>query len=188
MEDMGLEKSVKKAIRAAIKDVAKEITEELHEKYRSIITEFYEHYPNPRVYNRTYSTYRATDYDIAGESLAGVPAERGNGYVGGINVDAYYIWHHVGGTPYKQPVSYVFERTFAGGIHGMTPKEAKGRFRKGKNVFGDTVSIKINPPKAPMRPSPRTLMNKEFRKIRKRDHIDPMVNKSITKYLNEYLK
>ena len=187
MPDFDLDRAVRLATRAAIKEVAKQLTEELHEKYVNVITKFYEDYPKPVLYKRTYSTYKATDYDMQGESLAGPSAEKVPGYVGGINVDAYYIWHHVGGSPYRQPASYVFERTFAKGIHGFTNKEAKSMVRSGKNVFGDRISIKIKPPKAPMRPTPKRLMDKEFREIRKRDHIDPMVNAALTKYLNKYL-
>lgn len=187
MPQSDFDKAVRKAVRAAIKDVAKQLTEEIHEKYQSIITKFYEHYPKPVLYDRTYSTYRATDYDLAGESLAGPAAEKVVSSIGGINVDAYYIWHHVGGNPYRQPTSYVFERTFAKGIHGMTPKEAKNTFRKSKNVFGDDILVKIKAPKSPMTPHPKTLLDKEFKKIRKGEHIDPMVNEAITKYLNKYL-
>ena len=200
MASSKIDRAVKRALRMALKEVADKLTDQIQDEYNSVIGKFYKHY-TPKVYDRSGATYEASSYAQIGEGVL-MPNEDSS--VAGIEVDPYYIWHSAGGyNSYNQPTSYVFERTFVQGIHGMTPTEARNLMIKHQNGvflnteivsvikkgwFKDTEFIHVTPPKAPMSPSPKSLLDKKFKKeIRTDENIDPLFDSALSKYLNKYL-
>ena len=100
----------------AVADMASQVTEQIETAYEGIIQSFYDDY-TPRWYDRTYSTYEASDH--IDDMFKTVPIE--NGFEAGINVDPSFI----SGKPYRADTEWVFDRTFGKGIHGYFKWEMK---------------------------------------------------------------
>lgn len=93
----------------AVAELAAEITFQIQAAYETVVQSFYEDY-TPRWYDRTYSTYEASDH--AEDPFKTTPIE--GGFNAGINVDPSFIT----GKPYRADTAWVFDRTFGQGIHG----------------------------------------------------------------------
>lgn len=94
----------------AVFQVGTEITGEVIEAYNESIDMFYNDY-TPKKYDRTYSTYKASDNGA-------------NNYISasGTSVNmrcGIMLYPENLGSPYKDPASVVYPRTFQGGIHGF---------------------------------------------------------------------
>lgn len=100
----------------AIADMATLMTYQIESAYQSIIQSFYDDY-TPRWYQRTYSTYEASDH--ADDPFKYTPFE--GGAEAGISVDPSFIT----GKPYRADTAWVFDRTFGKGIHGYFKWEMK---------------------------------------------------------------
>lgn len=100
----------------AIADMASQVTEQIEAAYETVIQSFYDDY-TPRWYDRTYSTYEASDH--ADDIFKTTPID--NGFEAGIKIDPSFI----NGKPYRADTAWVFDRTFGKGIHGYFKWEMK---------------------------------------------------------------
>ena len=217
----GVDKMAKKdkqleALLDQITDVARKATEQIAEEvatrieiaYERCIEEFYNDYPNPMYYDRTFSTYYASpafgDFRYGDEAHGfGVMWKKKNnqiikknkkGYLAGIVVDP----KNIPGNPYdgrkpKAFTSWVFTRTFEQGIHGLTPEEV---------LHGTLLSDKKPDPfyrhrpkrtggrsywrVEPMNPPPYKLMNDNFNEITKQ--LGSITNEIIYDAIKKQLK
>lgn len=104
-----IRETVKAKVEAALKEAAYEISFEIQAAYDSAIDAFYNSYA-PHVYNRNYYTY--TGSDSCNDYSRHVKPIDG-GIQAGIKVSGDYV-----DGAYKDPVGYVFNRTYHYGIHG----------------------------------------------------------------------
>jgi len=100
----------------AVADMAAQMTYQIESAYKSIIQSFYEDY-TPRWYQRTFSTYEASDHED--DPFKYTPIS--GGAEAGIHVDPSFIT----GKPYRADTAWVFDRTFGKGIHGYFKWEMK---------------------------------------------------------------
>lgn len=100
----------------AVAEMAAQITEQIEVAYETVVQSFYDDY-TPKWYNRTFSTYEASDH--MNDLFRAIPIE--NGFDAGIYVDPSFIT----GEPYRADTSWVFDRTFGKGIHGYFKWEMK---------------------------------------------------------------
>lgn len=97
---------VSRKSKIALRRTAKQVTKDIKQKYKDVVTDFYNDYPKPKHYDRTYSTYQGgKEFD---------PVKDGNAYIAGVEVSP----DNITGEPYNWSKDAVFERTFVGGIHG----------------------------------------------------------------------
>ena len=168
-----------KKLDEAITQVALETTEKIEIAFERTVEDFYNDYDNPVMYQRSESTYMASDHWAGfGQGLwedflnADAKSFDGRKKIAGITIDGGRIpaGSGVRGTPYweKDP-SKIFIRTFSKGIHGYTSEEARKYKLKG-----------TMPPK--MSPSPKKKMDDEFKKIC--GDIQGDMDKAISKVLN----
>ena len=110
-----IEDNIIKKVAESLSDAAYEISFDIESAYESAIDAFYASY-TPRVYNRSYSTYEGSDSHSNYKKHI-EPKRVGNVIEteAGIKVSSEFI-----NAPYKDPVGYVFERTYFSGIHGTT--------------------------------------------------------------------
>ena len=114
LEDIKID--IESRFNMAIADMASQITEQIETAYETVIQSFYDDY-TPRWYDRTFSTYEASDH--IDDMFKITPIE--NGYNAGINIDPSFIK----GSPYRADTAWVFDRTFGKGIHGYFKWEMK---------------------------------------------------------------
>ena len=101
---------IEQKFQLACVEMAAEMTWRIESAYESVIQSFYDDY-TPKFYDRTYSTYQASNrYD---DPFGFTPV--GNGYEAGIIVDH----ENIPGRPYRADKHWVFTRTFNEGIHGF---------------------------------------------------------------------
>lgn len=100
----------------AVADMAADLTFQIQSAYETVIQSFYDDY-TPRWYQRTYSTYEASDH--ADDPFKYTPIS--GGAEAGILVDPSFIT----GKPYRADTAWVFDRTFGKGIHGYFKWEMK---------------------------------------------------------------
>ncbi len=164
---------MRKKYQMAVRDLAQEVAFEIEKAYESVVQRFYNDYPNPSSYKRTYSTYLGSSaYDSPFEY--GVQ-KFGDSYFSGMQVSA----SNIPGNPYKANKGWVFDRTFYEGIHGYHRNEAiKANATKKK---GDVyMSVKHAPRR--MNPPPRKLMDKEYKHIVQKKNIDRIFAAAMEKY------
>ena len=114
-----MKKDIEKRFSEALEEMAEELTFQIEASYESVIQSFYEDY-TPRVYERTYSTYEASDrYD---DPFGFTPTS--DGYESGIHVGP----ENIPGQPYHATKEWVFPRTFEEGIHGYFKWEMEKQF------------------------------------------------------------
>lgn len=101
---------IEQKFRMACAEMAAEMTWRIESAYESVIQSFYDDY-TPKYYERTYSTYLASDK--VDDPFGFTPVD--NDYITGINVDPSFI----NGNPYRAEKDWVFDRTFNKGIHGF---------------------------------------------------------------------
>lgn len=160
-----IENDIKKKFNKAISEMADEVTFQIDSAYETVIDKFYNDY-TPKWYDRTYSTYEAARplYDFM---------HIGDSYWAGIQVDSANI---LSANPYKMPKNWVFDRTFYKGVHGITASEVRS-WNRGRHR---TEEIRIKAPKQ-MRPTPKALMDKEFKNITSKKNMDKFLNEAISK-------
>lgn len=117
-----IEKQINQGIRQAAKVVAEQANRDIEQMFEDSVDDFYEDY-TPKQYKRTHSTYMGSDqYYTPTPPLGGKRV-----FEAGIEVSADNIY----GEPYQHArirgegsaivgadKEYVFERTFAKGLHG----------------------------------------------------------------------
>ncbi len=102
-----------KEISARMDGIARDITEEIQVHYESFIDRWYSAY-TPEYYNRTYDTFYGSN---AADGVDGVYSVSSSG--DGFNIIAGIVVSPLGlHGYYKDPVDYVFERSWVHGIHG----------------------------------------------------------------------
>ncbi len=166
-----IKKDIKKRYMRALDNLAEELSFEIENAYETIIERFYNDY-SPISYNRTYSTYLASDSFENPFSYT----QMGNTYFSGINIDPSFI----NGKPYRADTGWVFERTFEKGIHGINRNTVINRNKK---RYGDDVWKVKHIPKN-MKPAPKQLMDKEFKRITRKSNLDRMFNEQLNKSFN----
>lgn len=218
-----LEKNIKQAAKQAAKETAEELTYQVQVAYRNAIDLFYEDkvfyygegsYSNiPRSYERTFSTYEAssgfelTDSIGSGRDISNYVNiyHKGDemGYFGGITVSE----SNIKGNPYKINKSYVFERTFKYGIHGVSRTDQRlfNRRRKSKkeqfwylrNVnrgnsthyysyeLSENVYMRMKRFPRMTNPSPYEIMNKSFKKITTKKNISSVFGGIMDYYMSK---
>ena len=112
-----IESDMKEKVKLCLSDAAYEISFEIEKAYESAIDAFYASY-TPRLYDRSYSTYEGSDSHSNYKKH--IPETKDMKEIGniieataGIKVSSEYV-----NAPYKDPIDYVFERTYLRGIHG----------------------------------------------------------------------
>lgn len=185
MAKNSLEKKIKKALDKATKKTAEELTFQIEHAYECAIDNFYNSY-TPSWYNRTYSTYLASDrYD----SIYDSPLKKiGEAYEAGININS----KNIGKNPYRADKEWVLERTFEKGIHGYTFAEMKKwKYSASKkiSVRRDRYSIELrwNKGMTKLNQPPKDYMDKWFKHEittkRGRDKIDAIFTAELAKAL-----
>ncbi len=124
-----LKRKTEKIVSDALENIKDEVAFQIERQYEICIEKFYNHYPKPKLYQRTLYTYKASDsYD----SLSVAITKKGN------RVGIYVSSDYIPGNPYYVPGKYgkrkdgspvdkewVFENTFELGRHGYPPTEGK---------------------------------------------------------------
>lgn len=176
-----IDEELKGKLHKAINLAAVELATEIEIAWERVIDEFYEHY-TPVWYQRTYSTYKASDgYSEIGSGyfapyIRKINRDRKtNKITVGITVSA----DNIPGDPYEANKDWVFERTFEKGYHGYNQHEAQGwsSDHMGKNRDNRVwrTSAKV------MKPTPAYNMQVQFNKIANQKHINNVFNKEIAK-------
>ena len=175
-----LEEEIDEMVKKAIKRTAIELSSEIEIAWERVIDEFYEDY-TPIWYNRTYSTYKASDgYSEIGSGnfvpyIKNIRRNKHGNILVGITVSSDYI----PGNPYEADKDWVFERTFEKGYHGYNQHEAQKwtSDHSGKDLDNRTWSTSAKV----MKPSPSKRMDVQFNKIANQKHITQVFNKEIAK-------
>lgn len=128
---------IKRRVSSIVNDIGYDLAEAIQINYDKAIDLFYNDY-EPWYYDRTYSTYMASDGENGVSNLFNIKStDAGFEITAGITVDSSRL-----GQPYKDPADYVFKRTWQWGIHGAmftggfmmgrsgTPKMAMDRWFK----------------------------------------------------------
>ena len=169
-----IEQQISAALNEALNEVVEELTFQIEKAYDQSVDKFYKHNPNgkgkfPKYYDRTETTYQASDRY---ESIYGPGIEYiGDSPVAGITLREPPVIHtrsdddepYFNHNQYSSGFDYVFPRTFEKGIHGI-----------------DTLK-KLDP-------SPKGRMDKAFKEIRSKKHVQPLLDKYITDALNKHIK
>ena len=178
-------KDIKKKYDKALDEFAQDIALEIEEGYEFAIDSFYADY-NPLWYDRTYSSYLGSSayalgiYDPTNFNVTG------DIYTVGTTVSPEYIQGKPYGASdkYSDITEWVFERTFVKGIHGINNREEQSYSRtkiyrnKKKGVAG--ISIQSRNIKN-MHPTPKVLMDKEFKKITSKRRMSKKFNECMNK-------
>lgn len=175
-----IEEEIDGMIQKAMKATAIELSSEIEMAWERVIDEFYAHY-TPSWYDRTYSTYKASDgYSEIGSGnlvpyIKNIKKNKAGDILVGITVSADYI----PGNPYRADTDWVFERTFEKGYHGYTQHEAQEWTSRHSGKDNDnrkwTTSAKV------MKPTPAYNMKVQFNKIANQKHVSEVFNKEIAK-------
>lgn len=135
---------IKKRVNSVIDDIAYDLVEAIQVNYDKAIDLFYNDY-DPWYYDRTYSTYMASDGENGVSNLFNIKStDAGFEITAGITVDSSRL-----GRPYKDPTDYVFKRTWQWGIHGAM---FTGGFMMGNNG------------------TPKMFMDKQFKKFSRSEY------------------
>lgn len=149
----------------AVSHAAYEAAYIIENQYESIISKFYDDY-TPHIYERTYSTYLASsmysDYSKGIRKLSD----------GSYEVGIYVSPQNIPDDPYIDDKEYVFWRTFEEGIHGLSRKDVRA------NPKEHTIVSYMNIPKR-MKPAPRVLMDKWWRKFKKNNEMKTIMDQAI---------
>lgn len=138
MKVLALEKiknDINKTMKIALKQTAIELNYMIEEIYERAIDAFYDSY-NPKYYDRTLSTYKASDL-WENPTKQQNPIPMGEGFIAGIEVSSDNIpGHPYNKSPKDKPnkTEWVFNRTYVKGIHGVSMIE---RRNWGKNNYWD---------------------------------------------------
>ena len=194
-------KKIKKIYQGAIKNFAEEMSSQIESAYEDTISLFYADYgPNngdPWFYDRTYSTYLASNGHDNPYSSINVQ-QFGDSFFAGIGVSS----SNIPGNPYKIYKEWVFNRTFYEGIHGIARKDVikrnelirqryqrQRKFAKLMKAKRKTLKIEISMtglirriPKT-MSPSPKKIMDDQFKKLTKKKNMDRIFNEVLDKTL-----
>jgi len=172
----GIENDIKSKYNKAVKELADEVAFKIENAYETFIEQFYEDYPNPKSYERTYSTYLGSNAynDVFGQGIQ----QFGDSYFAGINVSS----SNIPGNPYRAYKGWVFDRTFVKGIHGINKKD-KGKMNKYRGSGYGKELIRVKTIKN-MSPAPKTLMDREFGRIMKKSNMDKMFSDALSKAFN----
>ena len=109
-------------LNVTVQTMAAELSFQIESAYENAISLFYADYPDPLVYQRTYSTFLASNgYNdpFSPNNLY----KTGDIWTAGIQVDHSFI----PGNPYKADKDWVFDRTFNKGIHGINIRTVRHR-------------------------------------------------------------
>ena len=164
-----IEKDIRKKFNRAVRELAENVAEKIEDAYEDTIQAFYDDPAfdgtnEPRFYNRGYNLFQGS----SGYDMLYTPyniQQFGDSYFTGIQVDSA----HIPGSPYKAPKVWVFDRAFYQGIHGITQKEVRVKNRGTHR----SAEVKIKAPKQ-MRPTPKALMDREFKHITSRKSLDDL--------------
>lgn len=187
----------------SVQELAEETLFEIEQTYESAIDMFYSDY-DPLYYNRTYSTYEASsgyDYLFSSENLK----KNGDIFDVGINIGK----ENLDGNPYNaKDADWVINRTLKG-IHGLNAGSAFGKSRsrnfrriKGKKSFetiwrdrhGSVTKKRayyegkvqvMDRIMQNMSPSPRAIMNREFKRLTSRRNMKAKFNDIFERNMNE---
>ena len=172
-------KDIKKKYDKALDEFAQDIALEIEEGYEFAIDSFYADY-NPLWYNRTYSSYTGSSAGALGIYNPTNFSVIDDVYTVGTTISAEYI----PGKPYRADTDWVLERTFVKGIHGINNRDEQSYSRtkihrsKKKGVTG--ISIQSRNIKN-MHPTPKVLMDKEFKKITAKRRMSKKFNECMNK-------
>ena len=186
MAKSAIYKKIIKQYESAIKQVAEEVSFQVESAYESVIDMFYNDY-TPRWYERTGSTYRASDHVDDMSKITKV----GDEYLSGIIVDS----ENINGNPYRADTDWVFERTFVRGIHGFTAHEGRRfaqkmrqRFKEGKSIhFINMAQLNTQwgnwneDMKWGNGKKPKDAMDKAFKELTKKKNLDALFQKQFSK-------
>lgn len=136
-------KEIKKRIGSVVDDIGYDIAEQIQIKWDNCVDAFYNDW-NPIYYDRTYSTYMASDgEDGVSNNYSVKETDSGFEITAGINIDSSRL-----GTPYKDPTDYVFQRTWEEGIHGtqfhsikVKPKELMDKWFEEYKKTGHRLTV-----------------------------------------------
>lgn len=142
-----IEADIRKKVQQAMADAAYDIAFDIQAAYESSIEAFYNDF-SPSYYNRTYATYTGSD---SAENYSKNIKVTDKDFRAGIHVGSEFVQ-----ADYKDPIDYVFSRTYEEGIHGTS--------RNGV-----------------MSPSSKILMDNAFKNIK--SNLGSYVRASLSKYL-----
>jgi hypothetical protein len=207
---------LKKEYKKRLMAMAKILTREIETAYESAINKFYADY-TPSLYDRTYSTYAASDHYMD----KGNVITSGNDLIAGITVasdnipgEPYYkYWGKHKGRPMNK--NYVFSRTYEKGIHGINIKfksVMNKNFNKEDKIVADVFKaldipvgeqnggVKWDPPalryneelgRVPlknMKPTPKSIFEKEYRNNTSKKYLDDMADRFFSGFFDEIAK
>lgn len=174
----------KKAYRNALEKTAQRIGREIEKAYEAQITRFYNDY-TPIAYERTGATWWASsgmqDYDSWSQYLGDLQ------YQAGITVDPVNIQARRG-HPYRANTTWVFNRTWHYGIHGINRRNVRYKIKtKGRGKKKRTYEVKWSYRRFPTntRPSPEVEFTKAFNKIKQHRHLDEVFSNYWVEEMNK---
>lgn len=188
---------LEKIFRESAEEMAEQVLRDIQYKYETVIDQFYNHYM-PLYYDRTLATLEGSSgaYDLFSPSNYQF---NNDGYTVGITVDPSNIKTV---NPYRADTSWVFNRTFVKGIHGINTRKGWGAaqtlsYRRLRGKYYTTYKVKLVPgtkyalkqefttrhyvgnmrmdmsQMTNMTPAPRSIMNKWWREeYNKRKNLD----------------
>ncbi|MBR2246618.1 MAG: hypothetical protein IJ880_06295 [Bacilli bacterium] len=194
-------KRINKMYQKALDDFANEVSFQVESAYENVISLFYADYgPNngePWYYNRTHSTYLASNGHKDPFSPTNV-RHLGDTIMAGIEVDSSNIPGH----PYRADTGWVFDRTFYKGIHGISRQDVRSRNEIIRQRYRNAIRTKkllsskhktlqiditmkglIKRVPKNMTPPPKRIMDKEFKNLTKKRNLDNMFNDIFSKSL-----
>jgi hypothetical protein len=194
-------KKIEKIFDDAIEETGQEILWEIENIYETAIDKFYGDY-TPLYYNRTFSTYLASSgYDTLYSPIN--LYQQGDSYIAGIFVSS----GNIQGNPYRASKDWVFDRTFIKGIHGIKAgnffgKSLSKKFSRVKgNKYFEAIYLRNSEVikktsyykgrtqiqtriMSDMHPTPKAIMEKEFKRITKKKYINGLFNEILSNKLN----
>lgn len=172
-------KDIKKKYNKALQDFAEDVALNIEKAYESAIDAFYADY-NPLWYDRTYSSYMGSSAGTFGIFDPMNFQQGDNSYTVGTTISPEFIH----GKPYRADTDWVFERTFVKGIHGINNRRETNynRTKLHKSKSKGVVGIEIQSRNIKnMHPTPKVLMDKEFKKITGKRNMSKMFNETMSK-------
>lgn len=154
---------IRRRFNSAVAEFAEEVAFEIEKSYESVIEQFYDDY-DPLYYVRGFHLYYGSN-GFESPFSDEVVQKFGDSYFAGIAVSSSYI----PGDPYRAYKGYVFDRAFYKGIHGINRSDL---IRINKNKIGGN-ELRVSTPKN-MKPAPKTLMEREFKRLTKKRNMDAM--------------
>ena len=169
---------IKRRFNAALDEFAGEVAFEIEKRYEQCIDAFYSDDAfstgsTPRFYKRTYSLYYGSSGFEDPYSDQNIQ-KFGDSYFAGIQVDSA----HYPTDPYRANRMWVFDRAFWKGIHGFNRNDI---IKINKNRYGEN-RVGMKPPTT-MKPAPKTLMDREFKKLTKTSNMDAMFKPIMDRHL-----